>query len=97
LNPYDFETRLGYGMCLDWLDRPKEATKYFVQALELYRNSASVEWRFAWHCSILRNYPMAKRWLELSLQVVRTKEAEDCLETVKEKLAEGAGNKPAGR
>ena len=72
LNPYDYETRLGYGMCLDWLDRPKEATKYFVQALELNPNSARVQWKFAWHCAILRNYPLAKLWLERSLYWVPT-------------------------
>ena len=54
LNPYDCQTRLGYGLCLDWLDRPKEATRYFVQALELNPNGAQVQWKFAWHCMILQ-------------------------------------------
>ena len=97
LNPYDFETRLGCGMCLDWLDRPKEATKYFVQALELYPNCASVQWRFAWHCSILRNYPLAKLWLERSLYWAPSREAKEYLKMVNEKMAEGVRTSPAGR
>ena len=97
LNPYDFETRLGYGMCLDWLDRPKEATKYFVQALHLNPNGARVQWKFAWHCAILRNYPLAKVWLQRSLFWVPTPEAEAFLETVNEKIAQGVQAGPQGR
>ena len=69
LNRYDYEMRLGYGMCLDWLDRPKEATKYFVQGLELFPNNARVQWKYAWHCSILGNYSLALVWLERSMEV----------------------------
>ncbi len=97
LNPYDFESRLGYGMCLDWLDRPKEATRYFVQALHLNPNGARVQWKFAWHCAILRNYPLAKVWLERSLFWVPTPEAKALLETVNEKIAQGAQAGPKGR
>ena len=94
LNPYDFETRLGCGKCLDWLDRPNEATKFFVQALMLNPNNARVQWQFAWHCSILRNYPLAKLWLERSLYVVRTREAEDYLDMVNRKIAEESRPRP---
>jgi O-antigen ligase len=97
LNPYDYETRLGYGKCLDWLDRPKEATKFFVQALMLNPNNARVEWEFAWHCSILKNYPLAEHWLERSLSVVRTREAEEYLDMVKRKIAEESQPAPPGR
>ena len=97
LNPYDYETRLGYGLCLDWLDRPKEATKFFVQALMLSPNDARVEWKFAWHCSILKNYSLAQYWLERSLSVVRTPEAEEYLDMVKRKMAEESRPSPSGR
>jgi hypothetical protein len=97
LNPYDCETRLGYGLCLDWLDRPKEATWYFVQARELNPNNARVQWRYAWHCAVLRNYPLAKYWLERSLFWEPSPEARGYLEMVNEKLAEGAEASPAGR
>ena len=93
LNRYDFETRLGYGLCLDWLDRPKEATKYFVQAKELNPNNARVQWKFAWHCMALRNYTLAKIWLERSLYWTPSPEAAAYLEVVNEKLA--ASSKPA--
>ena len=86
LNRYDFLAPLGYGMCLDWLDRPKEATRYFVQALELGRNDATVQWKFAWHCMTLRNYPMAQFWLWRSLEVHPSPEAEGYMEMVKSKL-----------
>jgi O-antigen ligase len=89
LNPYDFETRLGYGMCLDWLDRPKEATKYFLQALKLGWNDARVQWKFAWHCMILRNYTLADFWLMRSMEVRPTPEAEAYQQVVKAKIAEG--------
>jgi O-antigen ligase len=97
LNPYDYETQLGCGMCLDWLDRPKEATKYFVQGLELFPHSARVQWMFAWHCSILRNYPLAEHWLELSMLVAPSPEAAAWLEIVRERMAEAARAGPAGR
>ena len=97
LNPYDCETRLGYGLCLDWLDRPKEATKYFVQAKALNPNNARVQWKFAWHCAVLRNYSLAKLWLERSLFWEPTPEARAYLELVNEKLAEGVKASPAGR
>jgi len=96
LNPYDFENRLGCGMCLDWLDRPKEATRYFVQALLLNPNNSRVQWKFAWHCAVLRNYPLAKLWLERSLYWVPTPEAKSYLEMVNQKLAEGARGSPPG-
>ena len=96
LNPYDSETRLGYGLCLDWLDRPKEATRYFVQAMELRRNNARVQWKFAWHCMILRNYPLAKIWLERSLDVLPSPEAQGYLEVVKCKDGRGPPRQPGG-
>jgi O-antigen ligase len=96
LNRYDFETRLGYGMCLDWLDRPKEATWYFVQALELGRNDARVQWKYAWHCMVLRNYPLARIWLGRSVEIRPTQEAEGYLEMVKEKMAEGPPGQSGG-
>jgi tetratricopeptide (TPR) repeat protein len=97
LNPYDFESRAGYGMCLDWLERPKEATKYFVQALELKPEDAVVLWQFGWHCMRLKNYSLAKHWLEYSMAWVSTPEAEYYLEMVKKRMAEGGGGSPAGR
>ena len=97
LNPYDFRTRLGYGQCLDWLDRPNEATWYFVQARQLYPNGAEVQWRFAWHCMILRNYPLARAWLERSMYAAPSPEAAGYLEMVDEKLAEAARPGPPPR
>ena len=97
LNPYDYETRLGYGQCLDWLDRPKEATRYFVQALHFVPNGAEVQWKFAWHCMILRNYNLAKPWLERSMYAAPSPEAAGYLEMVNEKLAEAARPAPTAR
>jgi len=95
LNPYDCETRLGYGLCLDWLDRPKEATKYFIQAKALNPNNARVQWKYAWHCAVIRNYSLAKLWLDRSLFWEPTPEAREYLEMVNEKLAEGVKASPA--
>jgi O-antigen ligase len=97
LNPYDYETWLSYGRCLDWLDRPKEATRYFVQGLELFPHSARAQWMFASHCLVLRNYSIAQFWLGLSMQVAPSPEAEGYLEMLKERMAAGGGTGPAGR
>jgi tetratricopeptide (TPR) repeat protein len=97
LNRYDFRTRMGYGMCLDWLDRPKEATQYFVQGKALFPNGAEAQWKFAWHCSVLGNYSLAMLWLQRSMEVMPSPEAEGCLEMLKARMAEGVRASPAGR
>jgi tetratricopeptide (TPR) repeat protein len=94
LNPYNCQPPLGIGLCLDWLDRPHEATRYFLQALEVNPNNAVVQWKLAWHCMVLRNYPLARFWLERSLYWVRTPEALAYFEIVNEKLAEEAAHPP---
>jgi O-antigen ligase len=63
LNPFDSWAPLRYGMCLDWLDRSKEATPYFTKALELRPNNSTVEFYLGRHAMEVGNYPMARIWL----------------------------------
>jgi hypothetical protein len=68
-NPYDSWSMLGYGMCLDWVDRPQEATKYFVQALELRPNNPTIYLNLGRHCMELGNYPLAARWFVVASEL----------------------------
>jgi O-antigen ligase len=69
LNPRYAYTPIRYGMCLDWLDKPDEATPYFELANQLDPNSYLVAVYEGWHCVYLNDYAGAKRWLERSLNI----------------------------
>jgi tetratricopeptide (TPR) repeat protein len=95
LNPLDSWSPIRYGMCLDWLDRPNEASKYFVKALELMPNNAVIYFYMGWHCMDLENYPLAKRWFLTSLQMhPPSDQVAGYLEIVKERMAAGAKAAP---
>ena len=55
LNPFDPMLPIRYGMCLDWLNRSKEASPYFVQALELRPNNGVIYLYLGRHCMDLEN------------------------------------------
>jgi tetratricopeptide (TPR) repeat protein/uncharacterized membrane protein len=62
-NRFDSWSSMRYGMCLDWLDRSKEATVYFVKTLELRPNNAIVYFYLGRHAMEMGNYPLARLWL----------------------------------
>jgi tetratricopeptide (TPR) repeat protein len=75
-------------MCLDWLDRPQEASKYYVKGLELRPNNAIVYFYMGRHCMDLGNYPLAEYWLIMSELVhPPSDQAEAYLKVVRERLA----------
>lgn len=68
LNPYDSHSRIGYGMCLDWLGRRGEAGRYFDEAANrLDPNQYKVLAGAGWHYFQLEDYATAKKWFEKSI------------------------------
>ncbi len=69
LNPFEAYNPLRYGMCLDWLDRAKEAGPYFKRANELDPNGyyqVSVQ---GWHRAQTGDFADAKPWFQRSLRL----------------------------
>jgi O-antigen ligase len=95
LNPLDAWSPMWYGMCLDWLDRPNEASAYFVRALELRPNNATVYFYMGWHCMDMGNYPLAGHWFEFALQMhPPSDQAAEYLQVVRDRMAAGAKEAP---
>ena len=67
LDPYTPHPLVGIGMCLDFLDRKKEAWPYFRKALEMDRYNYWIVGTFGWHLMQLEAWWPAERWLSLSL------------------------------
>jgi O-antigen ligase len=97
LNPYLPYASAGYGMCLDWLGRSKEAEAYFKRAEQLDPNGARTLAYVGWHYFQVRDYPTAKKWFEWSLRLSSDPKinpmVEPYLKLIKEKL-EGSGAAP---
>jgi O-antigen ligase len=69
LNPWDSRTYCGIGWCLDWLDRPQEATPYFARAEELDPNNYYNLNAIGLHYVQIGNYAAAKPWFERSIRL----------------------------
>ena len=69
LNPHDGYNYLGYGMCLDWLDRHDEAGPYFNRADALDPNGYFTAANIGWHYIQTGDYAAARPWLERSLRL----------------------------
>jgi len=67
LNPYDPMAHVRYGMCLDWLDRPREATRYFLRANELLPYNSTIYFYLGRHCMELGSYAFAAHWFEYAM------------------------------
>jgi len=91
LNPHDPLCPMRYGMCLDWLDREKEATFYFKKACELQPNGTYVAAYEGWHYIQLGDYAAAKKSLERSNALYWNKLASNLLKVVEERTAERKG------
>ncbi|MEQ2009064.1 MAG: O-antigen ligase family protein [Limisphaerales bacterium] len=64
LNPYDGYARLRYGMCLDLLGERRDATRYFLRALELDPNGAFTLSHVGWHYCQLEEWEKAQNYLQ---------------------------------
>jgi O-antigen ligase len=101
LNPYDGNNFMGYGMCLDWLDRHDEAETYFNRADALDPNGYFVAANIGWHYVQAGDYAAARTWLQrsLTLQWDENPTARNYLDLVEQKLqaiAAGKNTGPAG-
>jgi len=101
LNPHDSYSCLGYGMCLDWLERHAEAAPYFDRADALDPNNYFNAANIGWHYVQLGDYAAARPWLRrsLKLQWQGNQIARSYLEMVEQKLrdnATGKNNLPPG-
>jgi O-antigen ligase len=92
LNPHDGYNYLGYGMCLDWLDRHDEAGPYFNRADALDPNGYFTAVNIGWHYIQTGDYAAARPWLERSLRLhwQQNGAAASYLEIIERKLAENA-------
>jgi len=95
LNPHDGYSYLGYGMCLDWLDRHDEAGAYFSRADALDPNGYFTAANIGWHYIQAGDYAAARPWLERSLRLHWQKNgaAAAYLEIAERKLAETASGR----
>jgi O-antigen ligase len=96
LNPHDGYNYLGYGMCLDWLEKHAEAGPYFDRADALDPNGYFTAANIGWHYVQVEDYAAARAWLERSLRLhfQQNEAAASYLEITGRKLAEGASGQP---
>jgi O-antigen ligase len=96
LNPHDGYNYLGYGMCLDWLEKHDEAGPYFDRADALDPNGYFTAANIGWHYVQVEDYAAARAWLERSLRLhfQQNEAAASYLEITGRKLAEGASGQP---
>lgn len=66
LNPFNHVALVRYGMCLDWLDRHKEAEPYFKRAVDLDPNGYDTVNHMGWHLFQVESYVEARKWFEKS-------------------------------
>jgi tetratricopeptide (TPR) repeat protein len=92
-NGYNY---LGYGLCLDWLERENESDPMFSRAEELDPNGYYTLAHIGMHYIALRDYAAAKAWFERSLKLEGSLEANPVARTyfgiVQGKLMEAATN-----
>jgi O-antigen ligase len=95
LNRYDPRPYLGYGGCLDWLDRKSESGPWFSRAEELDPNGYFTVAKIGMHYVDLEDYAAARPWFERSLSLLKKEDneiAQNYLEISQRRLLEGATN-----
>jgi tetratricopeptide (TPR) repeat protein len=92
LNRYDGYNYMGYGMCLDWLDRHSEAKPFFERAYQLDPNGYFTVAHIGRHYVEMGQYAAAKPWFERSLRLQWEDNpiAENYLAIANQRLAEAA-------
>jgi O-antigen ligase len=94
LNPYDSLNFLGYGICLDWLDRHNEAWPYFNRADMLDPNNYYIASYMGWHYAQTGDYAAARSWLQRSLNIQSQENmiASSYMQLVEQKLVENSND-----
>ncbi len=98
-NPFDGYNYMGYGMCLDFLERFEESESYFNKADELDPNGYWTAAHIGRHYVQVGNYAAARPWLERSLRLKWRGNAiaTNYLAIVEERLLESAMEAGRGR
>lgn len=96
LNPFDGYNYLGYGMCLDWIDRYDESGTFYSQAEALDPNGSFTVANIGWHYIQTGDYAAARVWLERSMRLEWDVNpiAHSYWEIVQDKLEENASGEP---
>jgi O-antigen ligase len=99
LNPLDNHPWLGYGWCLDWLDRHAEAEDYFWKAERRDPNNYFNIFEIGLHYMESGDYSAAKPWFERSMRLQEDpiKTAAPYLQIANTRLIEAATNDIAAR
>lgn len=96
LDPYDGYNFLGYGMCLDWLDRHDEAETYMNQAEALDPNGYYTIAYIGWHYIQTGDLAAARACLVRSIRIEWSDNdfGQSYLEIVENKLVQNASGQP---
>jgi O-antigen ligase/cytochrome c-type biogenesis protein CcmH/NrfG len=99
LNPWDSHSYLGYGMCLDWLERTNESGPYFSRAEELDPNGYFTVANIGLHYMETGDFAAARSWFERSLRLQWEPNpiAKSYREIANQRLLEAATNSWGGR
>jgi O-antigen ligase len=98
LNRWDGYQCLGYGFCLDWLDRREEADPYFLRAEALDPNGLFMMSQIGIRYVRLGEYAAARPWLERSIMLGQEDNTlpRNYLKICDARLLEAATNNVAG-
>jgi tetratricopeptide (TPR) repeat protein len=94
LDSFDPIAPLRIGMCLDWMERPEQATRYFRLATKRDPNNAYIAAELGRHYVALRDYATAKKWYQHSLDVNWSYFAWEELQQVDRLMADPLTNPP---
>jgi len=95
LDPFDGYNYLGYGMCLDWLERHDEAAPYFSRAEALDPNGYFTVAYLGWHYVQAGDYAAARACLQRSLWLEWDNDiAHSYWDIVQDKLTQNASGQP---
>ncbi len=85
---------MGYGICLDWLDRHDEAWPYFNRTDMLDPNNYYIASYIGWHYAQTGDYAAARSWLQrsLNLQSQENVIASSYMQLVEQKLVENSSD-----
>jgi O-antigen ligase len=94
LNRFDHHGFVGYGLCLDWLERPDEAWPYFDKAAQLDPNGYFTVAYIGVYYFHRKNYAAARAWFERSqrLEWKDNPMANNYLTLINERMLEAATN-----
>jgi O-antigen ligase len=88
LNTFDARFPLRIGMCLDWIDRPTQATPYFALAAHLDTNNYYIALEQGRHFVALGDYDKAQVEIWRSIAIRPTQENQETMRLLKLRLSD---------